>query len=105
MNRVNVQSYRTAADLNGGGGTDPAQWVAYAECQDESFVCGVGDTQKQAEEAARGRAVERNTFLSSGPRERLREVLARAPGSTYLLAADLTHAIKAIAEILLGEKA
>lgn len=88
-------------DVDAGGQATHGYWRTFALCQDGSYVAGIGDTKDKAETAARKRAMERNTFLSSGPRERLRAILARVPDARYLLETDIQQAIKAIAEILL----
>lgn len=83
----------------------PAHWETDMWCIDGRVVIGLGDTKEASIQLALERAVEHHAFLAADPRERLKRVLARAPGASYLLADDVTHAIKALAEIVLDEKA
>jgi len=96
-----LHSYRTPQDVNCGGGTTPAHWTSYATCSDGHVICGLGDTQTEAEDAVRRGVAKHHAFLAQSPQDRLREVLSHASDSRQLLSVDVTLAIKAIAEILL----
>lgn len=100
MDDLKVQSHVRPADVNCGGQSVPAYWVATVECRDGSFIAGTGDNKEEAEARAIGQAIKHNLFLSGGPRERLRALLANA-GPGGLLSSDVTRAIQAIAEIIL----
>ncbi len=79
---------------------DPGHYVSWVKCDDETWVCGTGPTAKESEASAANSASNKNKFLSSSARERLRSLLKQTPKGGYLLAHDTTQAIRAIAEIL-----
>jgi len=101
IENIVLETSYTPEDIHCGGGVSPSYWRTFASCSDGTYVAGTGVTKEEAEKAALQRAADRNTFLSSGPQARLREIASRP----YLLANDVTQAIKAIAEILLKEPA
>ena len=90
-----VHTFHRAADED-----RVAQWETDVWCSDGSVVIGFGLTDEESKGAAFGRAREREMFLVSDPWDRLDALLAKVPGAEYLCATDITHAIKAIAEIL-----
>ena len=69
-------------------------------CSDGTWAGGTGATKEESEQSAVAARDGRNAFLAKAPRERLRELLRGREGSEYLLSSDVTHAIRAIAEIL-----
>jgi hypothetical protein len=95
---TDVKTYRADYELNSDM-TDPP-YVTWAPCKDGTWTCGTGDTPEESKSRALTLAAEHDGFLRTEPRDRLRKVLSRAPQGSYLLASDITHAIRAIAEIL-----
>jgi hypothetical protein len=78
-------------------------WQTNAICKDGSYKIGFGHTEEESKIKALNAARDHHRFLDSNPRDRLKEILSHAPAPNYLFANDITHAIRAIAEILLKE--
>lgn len=78
-------------------------WETSVWCKDGSVVMGQDATEEGSMRAALERADAHNAFLARDAKTRLREILSRAPEPSYLLTTDVTHAIRAIAEILLTD--
>ncbi len=97
---LKTRTYHRAQDDDG----TPSHWETDVWCTDGRVVIGQDVNKEESKRIALERAAEHHAFLAADPRVRLKAVLARAPGTEYLLAADVTYAIKAIAEIILGEK-
>ncbi len=82
----------------------PEHWETDIWCKDGSVVIGYGKTSDESVENAQKSADAHHAFLDSSPRERLKKILKRAKPPEHLLAVDVTHAIRALAEIVLGEE-
>jgi hypothetical protein len=78
-------------------------WETNVWCKDGSVVIGQDATEAGSMRVALERADAHNAFLARDAKTRLREILSRAPEPSYLLSIDATHAIRAIAEILLAD--
>ena len=80
-----------------------ACWETDVWCNDGRVVIAQEDTKEESLRVALERANEHNAFLARDPKTRLKEILARTYGPNHLNAVDTTHAIKAVAELLLHE--
>lgn len=102
MEELKIRSFQRPEDVNASGISVSAYWETDVWCIDGSVVIGFGDTEKESKDRALHQADERHRFLASDAKTRLKEILSHAPGSSHLLANDVTQAIKALAEIVLG---
>jgi hypothetical protein len=80
-----------------------SEWVTIGKCSSGRVVVGIGVTDEESKRNAAKSVEKYEKFIAQNPRDRLRELLAGAPRPEYLLAADVTEAIRSIAEILLEE--
>lgn len=75
-------------------------WRQFLFCSDGRVVCGTGDTDELATSRANEKRNQREKFLTSPARQRVKEILAKYGPDGYPLAADQGDLNRAFAELL-----
>jgi hypothetical protein len=101
---LKIDTHYVYPDVDAGGRNVPGYWRTFAWCKDGTVVIGNGDTPEESKQEALKRREGKHAFLDCSPRERLKRILAERPAPDDLLSSEATHAIRAIAEILLEDE-